>query len=120
MPFILETSGTGEIGSDVHDLITASHVVCNGPFQAEWFLNVALIKIIYILTGLPQFDKLAKHKFTKEQACRVLGQTTNRPVVTYMSSWRQDTNLLGCHDGVEESYKEFLMPQKNYQKFNIL
>lgn len=116
----LENGGVSKIGTDVHDLITASYAVCNGPFQMKWFIDRGMNKDNLFLTGLLQFDKLAEHKFSKRDARSVLGLNQANPVITYMSSWRQDTNLLGCHDGVEESYENFLKAVKELEGYQYI
>ncbi len=108
----LEHEGRGLPGSDVHDLITASHIVCAGPYQQQWYRERGATDNQLIATGLPQFDRLAKPSLPREQAVRLLNYDPVLPVIAYMSSWRQDTNLLGCHSGVEEAYLEFLAAAK--------
>lgn len=108
----LENGGRGAVGTDIHDMITASYVVTSGPYQTDWFMKRGMNPDNIFLTGLPQFDRLAERKFDRNKACAALGLEIRKPVVTYMSSWRQDTNLLGCHDGVEESYLAFLNAAK--------
>lgn len=101
--------GRGPIGTDVHDLVTASHICTAGPYQDAWYRARGGSTRV---TGLPQFDRLAKQIISKERALELLGLSPHRPVVTYASSWRQDTNLLGCHDGVVECYRAFLAAAK--------
>jgi hypothetical protein len=64
------------------------------------------------ITGLPQFDRLQKPVVDHARACQLFHLSPTKPVIVYMSSWRQDTNLLGCHDGIEESYLAFLNAAK--------
>lgn len=116
----LENGGRGGIGTDIHDMISASHVVTCGPYQTNWFAQRGMHTDNIYLTGLPQFDKLYNRKFNRNSACTVLGLTTQRPVVTYMSSWRQDTSLLSCHDGVEESYLAFLETAKQLEDIQFI
>lgn len=116
----LENGGRGEVGTDIHDMISASHVVTCGPYQTNWFVKRGVNTDNIYLTGLPQFDKLYNRKFNRNTACAVLGLTTQRPVVTYMSSWRQDTSLLSCHDGVEESYLAFLETAKQLEDIQFI
>lgn len=96
----------GQPGDDVHDLVTASHLAVGGWFQRDWFKVRGAKRIAE--TGLPQFDKMATLPKDQARARRQLGLDLYKPVVTYASSWRQDTNLLGCHDGVQETYLAIL------------
>ncbi len=101
--------GRGPLGTDVHDLITASHICVAGPFQDEWYRKLGGNTVV---TGLPCFDPWAHTQFNKASARNALGLEQNKPIILYRSSWRQDTNLLGCHDGVEEAYVNFLTVSK--------
>jgi len=94
--------------SDIHDLITASHLAVAGPYHAKWYLDRGANPKTMRVTGLPQHDKLAKITQNRSRSCSLLGLDPNKPIVTYASSWRQDTNLLGCHDGVEEYFVKFV------------
>jgi hypothetical protein len=108
----LDTPDRGpHTGYDIHDLVTASHLAAAGPYQAQWYRERDTDLQIYV-TGAPQFDRLAgRHRDTK-QAKRLLRLDDSKPILVYMSSWRQDTNLLGCHDGVEEAYTNTLLAVK--------
>ena len=109
--------GRGPIGTDVHDLVTASHIAVAGPYQDTWYSSRGGHTR---LTGLPQFDKWATPRVPREQAHSLFGLSSDRPVVLYASSWRQDTNLLGCHDGVEESYLNFLQAMKQLPEVQVI
>jgi hypothetical protein len=109
----LETEERGPAGSDVHDLVTATHLAAAGPFQAQWYRERSPDLAIYV-TGLPQFDRFAKPRtIDRARAAKLLHLDPAIPTMVYMSSWRQDTNLLGCHSGVEDTYTAFL---KAYQQ----
>lgn len=96
----------GAPGDDIHDIMSASHVVVGGMYQAEWFAHRGMTNILPL--GLPQFDNLYKTKPNPRIAKEHLGLDVYTPVLAYMSSWRQDTNMLGMHDGVMESYQKLL------------
>jgi len=96
---------------DVHSHLSASHSVASGPFHAEWLVNNGMKPENVFITGIPTFDKVSK-KYNVDHMRRLLKVNPNFPVVTYMSSWRQDTNLLGCHTGVEDTYINFLESAK--------
>jgi len=100
--------GRGAPGTDVHDIITASHLACAGKYQREWYEERGFVPDNIREVGIPWLDSFAKVVPTRDNAIRLLGLRPNLPVITYASSWRQDTNLLGCHDGVEEYYGKIL------------
>ena len=102
---------------DIHSILSASHAVASGPFHADWLIRNGMNPGNVWITGLPSFDKVAE-KYNVDQMRRLLKVNSDFPVITYMSSWRQDTNLLGCHDGVEESYMRFLKAAKELVKDN--
>lgn len=106
----LDSNWVGQSGTDVHDVITASHIAVAGPFQQAWYeQRLGKGQMVQINpTGLPQFDPWMHMPVNREIARQLFGLDQNRPVVVYASSWRQDTNLQGCHDGVEEAYGAFL------------
>ncbi len=108
----LENEGRGAIGTDVHDLITASHIAVAGAYQHTWYAMRDNDHATICITGLPQFDRLQKPVVDHARACQLFHFSPMKPVIVYMSSWRQDTNLLGCHDGIEESYLAFLNAAK--------
>jgi len=108
----LEHDERTPVGTDIHDLITASDIAVAGPFQQEWYAERGADLAHMRQTGLPQFDRLAVSRGERMMACRLFKLSPVRPVVVYTSSWRQDTNLLGCADAVEESYAAFLAAAK--------
>jgi hypothetical protein len=104
----IDNDGRGPAGTDIHDLITASDIIASGPYQAAWYQERGMSERYIHTTGLPQHDVLSNLNLSHEVACKLFHFTPQRPVIMYFSSWRQDTSLLGCHDGVEESYEAFL------------
>lgn len=109
----------GNPGDDVHDLVTASHIAVAGWFQRDWYRQRSkAVKIAQ--TGLPQFDRMAIIPKDPLLARRMLGLEPNRPVVTYASSWRQETNLLGCHDGVQETFQAILEVIRRLPEFQFV
>ena len=101
----IDDFGRGEPGTDVHDLVTASDIAVAGPYQNNWYLVRGGQTHV---TGLPQFDRWSRIVVNREFARELFKLTPAQPAIMYASSWRQDTNLLGCHSGVEESYDNFL------------
>lgn len=107
----LDTNERGAPGTDIHDMISSSHIAVSGPYQAKWYAERAKLQHVkpgIVVTGLPQFDRLARPRMDRAQSHYLLKLDPKRPVITYMSSWRQDTNLLGCTDVVDEGYRAFL------------
>lgn len=97
----------GEIGTDIHDLVTASHLAAAGPFQANWYhQRDEQLKIK--VTGLPQFDWWIGMKMDRQRARRLLKLDPSQPVVTFYGHWVQATNSLGINDESERAYLNFL------------
>ncbi len=94
-------------GTDIHDLVTASNIAVGGPFQRQWYELRGVEPDKIRETGLPQFDPWANVKLDKERAKRIL-KLDSCPVVCYMGTWRQNTNILGNSDEWVQLYFEFL------------
>lgn len=105
----------GPAGTDIHDMVTASHLAAAGTYQADWYVERGMKPENVALTGIPRFDRLTKLPFDKQRACQLMQVSDKKPVIAYFSSWRQDTNLLGCNDGIEESYVAFLEAAKQLE-----
>lgn len=101
----------GPIGSDIHDIVTASHLASSGDYQSQWYKKRGMRPENIRETGIPALNKqvVGMHK---GRSSRLLGLNPSLPTVTYASSWRQDTNLLGCHNGVDEWYEGILDAMK--------
>lgn len=97
---------------DIHDMVTATHLTASSGYQAQWYARRAP-ELRIVITGLPQFDPWVTKSLDRARAMQLLDLEPGRPVITYASSWRQDTNLAGCHDGVEDTYANFLTAAKN-------
>jgi hypothetical protein len=108
----LDHPDRGPAGEDIHDLIAASHLAAAGPFQARWYEERGFSPERICITGLPKFDRWMTARYNRDWARNLLGLVPHKPVFTYASSWRQDTNLLGCHDEVAEAYRAFLAATK--------
>jgi len=111
----LPNAGRGPVMSDVHDFAVATHVAAGGPFQASWYKErYDLLKLgaQIRITGLPQYDRLANAHPDRERSCKLLSLDTRKPIVVYFPSWSQDTNLMGCHNGLEEAFAAFLETTK--------
>lgn len=113
---IYQDVNRGPAGTDVHDLITASHLAAAGEFQREWYIRRGFSVENIRLTGLPQFDEWFRYKPDRDEARRKIGLDLARPVVVYASTWPQGTNLLGITDEWAAAYLSFLeavktMPQ---------
>jgi len=101
-----------ENAHDIHRIITASHLASAGSFQSEWYVDCGMPPDHIFQTGLPQFDKFATMALDKRRSKAGLDIEQRQPVVCYTSSWRQDTNLAGMHDGVMETYEVVLQCAK--------
>jgi len=112
--------GRGPVGTDVHDLVTASHIAVAGPFQKAWYAARGQPEDRMRETGLPQYDKWAKLGIAKADALRLLGLEKGKPIIVYASSWRQNTNLMGQHNGVESCYIAFLAATKEWPGAQIV
>ena len=97
---------------DIHAVFTASHLASSGAYQSQWFVARGFNPQRIVETGLPQFDAFANPDLNRLKARAGLGLPNNRPVVTYCSSWSQNTNMLGMHDGVEAAYLAILQAAK--------
>lgn len=106
----------GPPGSDIHDLITASHLAAAGPFQRAWYEARGFPSHMIRETGLPQFDAWAGGSTEKdrERSRKLMRLDGRDPVVFYADSWGQRTNLLGCHDGVDRTCEAFLEATKRF------
>lgn len=108
----------GNIGDDIHDTVAASHLAVAGWFQRDWYKERGAVNITE--TGLPQFDKVARARHDPGLNKMRLGLNPRRPVVTYASSWRQDTNLAGMHTGVEDTYLAMLQVIKRLPEIQFI
>lgn len=108
----------GNVGDDIHDSVSASHLAVAGWFQKQWYAERGAVNITE--TGLPQFDKIARAKHDPALNRMRLGLNPRRPVVTYASSWRQDTNLAGMHTGVEDTYLAMLQVIKRLPEVQFI
>ena len=110
---IIDSSERTDIGTDIHDIVTSSDICVAGEYQKQWYLDRGIQNDHIHVIGLPQFDQVANSIYDKNRAFRLLKLDPSKPVITYASSWRQDTNLLGCHDGIEQTYINFLKACKS-------
>ena len=119
----MDTPERTPMGTDVHDLVTATHIAAAGPYQAEWYMQRARAQnqpTEIRMTGYLPADRLADLKPFRADALRLLNLHDRAPVITYFSSWRQDTNLLGCTDSVEEGYHAFLTAAQARPQYQYL
>lgn len=107
-------------GDDIHDIITASDIAVAGPYQRDWYLARGMDSAHIYVTGLPQFDRLANVELDRDQSIFLFRMDRHRPVIAYFSSWRQDTNLSGCHDGIRQSYSAFLAYAKQHPEYQYI
>lgn len=93
---------------DIHRIVSVTDLASSGPYQSAWYVDCGLKTDHIYETGLPQFDKYATLSLDKKRSKSGLGIEQNQPVICYTSSWRQDTNITGMHDGVAETYEAVL------------
>jgi len=98
------------LGTDVHDIVTASYLAVAGQFQQEWYEKCGADPTHIIQTGLPQFDQWAnREQHAPAEARKMLGlNPSGPPVVTYIGTWGQHTNIRGVSDEWQVNYLAFL------------
>ena len=116
----LDHGGRGAPGSDIHDMVTASHLAAGGMFQRNWYVERGFPVDHIGITGVPRFDRITKLPQNRERAGVLLKLNTKKPTVVYFSSWSQQTNLLGCNDEMEESYLAFLDAVKGTEDVEVI
>ena len=109
---VYQNVNRGAVGTDIHDIITASHLAASGTYQRKWYEDRGQENIRE--TGLPQFDAWAVMEPDKKRALRLLHLDSDRPVITFMGTWRQNTNLLGHSDEWAMLYINFLKAIKMF------
>jgi len=106
---IYQLVNRGPLGTDVHDLVTASNIGVAGPFQRVWYEACGAEPANVRETGLPQFDGWAtRQSGDQKKAKKLLGLDPNRPVVAYGGTWPQGTNAGGLNDEWQFVYFSFL------------
>ncbi len=109
VPHAVYQDGTrSSVGTDIHDIVTASNLAAAGPFQRAWYEKRGMPAFNVKETGLPQWDKWAEPQKDRARAFRLLKLKPFIPTVTYIGTWRQNTNMFGCNDGWAQVYAEFL------------
>ena len=112
-----------DVGTDIHDLITESHVVVASDYQKQWFLDRGMPEENIFITGTVKSDLLLRDynpsAITAENAKTMLG-VSGKPVVTYLATWSQKTNILGFHDSVDSIYLSFLKATKMLAGVNFI
>ena len=107
-------------GTDIHDMITASHLAAAGPYQRVWYEKRGFPPENIRETGMLKYDKFVTMGQWKDHARKLLKLDPYRHVVMYFTSWRQDTNLLGCNNGIEEAFVQFLSAMKTMPNVDVL
>ncbi len=109
VPHAVYQEGTrSSVGTDIHDVVTASNLAAAGPYQRAWYEKRGMDSFNVKEIGLPQWDKWAEQKNDRARAFRLLKLKPFIPTVTYIGTWRQNTNMFGCNDGWAQVYVEFL------------
>jgi len=94
----------GEVGSDIHDIITASHIATSGKPRTEWYLERGAPYNNVVEIGYLPFDTIDIDSNPRG----FLGIEDDRPVIVYASSWGQVTNANGGTPEWKDAYKAFL------------
>jgi len=102
----------GPLGSDIHDIVTASHIAAASPYQARWYHERTGDSEIQI-TGAPRWDWIARWNVSKERARKLLHIPPDALVVTYATSWAQKTSEEGASVDPFSHFLEFLEAVKN-------
>lgn len=99
-----------KLGTDIHDLITASHLAVSGPFQREWYLRCGAKPEQIIVTGLPQHDGWARRNTISQAQARMMLKLDQNgpPVVVWAGTWPQTTNIGGANPEWQIAYTEFI------------
>jgi len=105
---VYQDVGRGTVGTDIHDTVTSSHLAASGAYQRKWYEERGMSPSNIKETGLPQFDKWASLRVDRTRAAKLFRLDPFLPVVTYMATWRQNTNLAGCNDLWVKAYVDFL------------
>lgn len=110
----------GPAGTDIHDIVSATHIAVAGSYQEAWYRKRSA-DVDIRMVGAIQFDRIGSGIIRdKATAKHMLGIPETTPVVTYASSWRQDTNLWGCHDGIEQTFLAVLKAVEQLQGLQLL
>ena len=83
-------------GTDPHDEVNAGFIAAISPFQARWYLERGATNVR--VTGNPSWDAWLNLPFDRDQAKRLFKLDNDRKVITLLTTWSQQTNLLGFHD----------------------
>jgi hypothetical protein len=110
----------GAVGTDIHDVVTATHLAAAGPFQREWYEKRGFDPQHIVNTGIPRFDKIMSIPRNRERACSVLKLNYRKPTIVYFSSWGQQTNLHGVNNNIEMAYGTFLDAVKGNEDIEVV
>lgn len=105
----------GAVGTDVHDIVTSSNLSAAGVFQRLWYEQRGMGPLNIKETGLPQWDKWASVPYDRAKAFRLLKLKPYVPTITYITTWRQNTNMFGCNDEWAQVYADFLTAIKKIE-----
>ena len=105
----------GPTGTDVHDLITASHLASAGSFQTDWYIKRGFPKQNIFETGMPKHDEL--NPPPKAEARQALQIPDQAKVICYGSTWGQGTNSQGLDNEWQWVYQNFLEVCKRHPEW---
>lgn len=91
---IRDRMDTSELGTDIHDLLVAPNVAVGGDYQAQWYVDRGATHVYK--TGIPKFDRYINMPIPRKDAAqRMLKLDHDKPVLAYIASWTQSTNMVG-------------------------
>lgn len=100
----IQNINRGKVGTDIHDIVTASHLASSGTKQTKWYTRRGMSPTNTIEVGYLPFDTQDYDDFPRE----FLGIDNDMPVIVYASSWGQVTNMLGGNSEWKDAYITFL------------
>ncbi len=115
----INSEGVGKPGTDIHDIVTSSHICVAGHYQAQWYVQRGVKKEQLLVTGLPQFDHWYTIKTNRQLAIDLLNIDPDLPTIVFAGTWNQGTNLRGLEDRTLPFYEAFLEAIKD-QPWNII
>lgn len=109
-----------EFGTDIHDIISASHLAAAGPFQKEWYTKLGMNPDNIFETGMPHFDPwVNRPRLPKNVARQKLGLAPHKPTIAYGGTWGQNTNFLGVSNEWQVCYLMFLECARELSKQGV-
>lgn len=111
-----------EPGTDIHDIITSSHIATGGTFQRAWYEAMGADPAIIRDTGMPHLDYWVTNiwNVSRARARRLLDLKAKDTVITYAATWGQHTSMLGFQDEPQQCYLAFLQAMTGLPNVKLL